>query len=331
MSSINGARGGIGDGAGATDPTDARKKPRLKAPIKANSEVQPDPNSLLVIGDDGISHAVKFLAAKELCQSEMTCKSLRMFAAPILNCLVDDMNKKCDRPSEGKGSRTKLLRYLAAKDLADRVRGNLNDHLSRETDVYKCIFGPNRCQGCDSFPKKTANEVFYSDGSDFEFFFLCYDEETHGSKFLGFVPMEGSRQSITGTPEDSLYSFEGELTAPNWVELQNLLSREMDGNNDAWVDEFEAVVVDTVSIIAIAIEKKSCKELLVAAMSEIVRIDIFAYNDVVSYPGLQVCCDVHLNESREDAAHAAIELSVIDNKCLLRMVFWGDEKYKGLR
>ena len=106
------------------DPTDARKKPRLKSP-EANSEVQPDPNSLLVIGDDGISHAVKFLAAKELCQSEMVCKSLRMFAAPILNRLVDDMNKKCDHLSKGKGSRTKLLRYNAAKEMAENVRSNL--------------------------------------------------------------------------------------------------------------------------------------------------------------------------------------------------------------
>ena len=102
-----------------------RKKPRLKSPDEANSAVLPDPNSLLVIGDDGISHAVKFLAAKELCQAEMTCKSLRMFAAPILNRLVDDMNKKCDHPSKGKGSRTKLLRYNAAKEMAENVRSNL--------------------------------------------------------------------------------------------------------------------------------------------------------------------------------------------------------------
>ena len=73
MSSVGDIRG-ISDGAGASGTKNSKS---LKSPDDANSEVQPDPDSLLVIGDDGISHAVTFLAAKELCQAEMTCKSLR--------------------------------------------------------------------------------------------------------------------------------------------------------------------------------------------------------------------------------------------------------------
>ena len=169
-----------------------RKKPRLKSPNDKNSEFQPAPNSLLAIGEDGISHAVKFLAAKELCQSEMTCKSLRMFAAPILNHLVDDMNKKCDQLSEGKGSRTKLLRYLAAKQMADQAKNGLGDHLPRHSNHGTTLEA--KCRGCDSssFPQNIDNQIFYTDGSGHEFFLCCYEMGRDDLKFQGFMSMNGA-------------------------------------------------------------------------------------------------------------------------------------------
>ena len=162
MSGIGSSRGVSGDTGTAGDAVGSggqKKKPRLKAPV---SDVQPaDPNSLLVVGNDGISHAVAFLAAKDLCQSEMTCKTLRAFAGPMLDRLVEEMNEECDHQSEGEGSRTKLLRYHAAKELTEQVRGGMSDHVAENLEREE-NFRPCKCKGCDSFPLNPRTSVFES-------------------------------------------------------------------------------------------------------------------------------------------------------------------------
>ena len=285
------------------DPTDARKKPRLKSP-EANSEVQPDPNSLLVIGDDGISHAVKFLAAKELCQSEMTCKSLRMFAAPILNRLVDDMNKKCDQLSEGKGSRTKLLRYLAAKEMAENVRGGLDDHLSRIHDNGTTLEA--KCRGCDSsFPQSIDNQVFYTDGSGYEFFFCCYEMGNSDVKFQGFMPTRGTEEPDCKDEHLTLYNFTGDFPLPvgsKWKEVADFMSVE---DTECWFEEeitrnkqratFEAIATSKRSIIAIAIDKRTCRAHFLGAGSDFSIHEQFSPYEAFAFDQASVLCNVHMD------------------------------------
>ena len=97
----------------------ANKRPRLQKSAKAkapSTEPDGDPNSLLIIGD-ALSHMVAYLPVKELCNAEMTCRSLRQLAGPILDRRVDEMNRDWV-PKGGKGSRSKLLRYLAVMGAA---------------------------------------------------------------------------------------------------------------------------------------------------------------------------------------------------------------------
>ena len=104
--------GAVPEGGGPTN-----KKPRLQKSAKAPStEPDGDPNSLLIIGD-ALSHIVAYLPVKELCNAEMTCRSLRQLAGPILDEWVDKMNRDWV-PKGGKGSRSKLLQYLAVMGAA---------------------------------------------------------------------------------------------------------------------------------------------------------------------------------------------------------------------
>ena len=97
----------------------ANKRPRLQKSAKAkapSTEPDGDPNSLLIIGD-ALSHMVAYLPVKELCNAEMTCRSLRQLAGPILDEWIDKMNRDWV-PKGGKGSRSKLLQYLAVMGAA---------------------------------------------------------------------------------------------------------------------------------------------------------------------------------------------------------------------
>ena len=323
------------------------KTPRLKSP-EANSEVQPDPNSLLVIGDDGISHAVKFLAAKELCQSEMTCKSLRMFAAPILNRLVDDMNKKCDQLSEGKGSRTKLLRYLAAKEMAENVRGGLDDHLSRIHDNGTTLEA--KCRGCDSsFPQSIDNQVFYTDGSGYEFFLYCFEMGKSDLKFEGFMPMRGTVETDWEEENLTLYNFTGDFPLPvgsNWNEMTEFMSVEDIEADTDWLFQeeitrirneqraiFETIATSNLTIIAVAIDKRTCRAHFLGAGSDFTNREYWSPHEAFAFGGDSVLCNVHM-DSHSIAKDTNIAKTsfciesqdIAEGNLSIELAFWGDEE-----
>ena len=317
----------IGDGKDISDDAGAsgmKNNPTLKPPISANSEVQSGSNSLLVIGDDGISHTVKFLETHELCQSEMTCKSFRMFAAQILDRLVDDMNNKCDHPSEGKGSRTKLIRFIAAKELTDQVKEGLKDHLAE--NLICPTFQPCRCRGCDSFPLHTTMEIFdgknKSDiGSAYEFFFTCLEAET--CKFLGFIPMKSNGDTLVGCASPS-----------KWIEVDRFLSI-AEGNRMR--DLYQVVASSKLTVIAVAVHRDSHEARLVGAgldySSNDVEIDQGYPEHVLAIAERDVCHDVHMftNPNDGDVEHTSVSIFVQQEntqsrpKFGFRLSLWGDD------
>ena len=316
----------IGDGKGISDDVGAsgmKNNPTLKPPSSANFDVQRESNSLLVIGDDGISHTVKFLETKELCQSEMTCKSFRMFAAQILDRLVDDMNNKCDHPSEGKGSRTKLIRFIAAKEMADQVKEGLKDHLAE--NLICPTFQPCRCRGCDTFPLDTTMEIFdgknKSDiGSAYEFFFTCLEAEA--CKFLGFTPMKSNGDTLVGRASPS-----------KWLEVNRILSIEEGRMRDL----FQMVASSKLTVIAVAVHKDTNETRLVGAglnyTGNDAEIDHGYPKGFSAFAERDVCHDVHkfTNPNDGDVEHTSVSIFVQQENAQsrprfgFRLSLWGDD------
>ena len=229
----------------------ANKKPRLQKSAKAPStEPDGDPNSLLIIGD-ALSHTVAYLPVTELCNAEMTCRSLRQLAGPILDEWIDKMNRDClgKVPREGKGSRTNLLRYLAAVELAERVRDGLDDHLVRRTPPH-----PPKCKGCTSFPEPMDRRTFFIDedglssdpNPDYEFFFYFVEEGAAKPKFQGCLPMHQE-----GGTRDYFFSF-GDVRESKWEALKEFRHGATSSRADS-LEKFEALASSNLSIIVIAI------------------------------------------------------------------------------
>lgn len=297
----------IGDGKGISDDAGAsgmKNNPALKPPSSANFEVQPESNSLLVIGDDRIFHTVKFLETKELCQSEMTCKSFRMFAAQILDRLVDDMNNKCDYPSEGKGSRTKLKRFIAAKELADQVKEGLKDHLAE--NLICPTFQACRCRGCDSFPLHITMVIFdgknKSDiGSAYEFFFTCLEAEA--CKFLGFTPMKSNGDTLVGRASPSKWP---EVTCNRILSIEEGRMRDL----------FQMVASSKLTVIAVAVYKDTDEARLVGAGLNYTGIDAeidHGYpKGFLAFAERDVCNYVHMftNPNDGDVEHTSVSLFI---------------------
>ena len=249
-----------------------------------------------------------------------------MFAAPILNRLVDDMNKKCDQLSKGKGSRTKLLRYLAAKELVDQVKGGLNDHLA-ENLICPGTFQPCRCRGCDSFPLNTTMDIFdgntiFDIGSAFEFFFTCFEADF--CKFQGFTTMKSNGDSLVGSTSFS-----------SWAEVSRILSIAEEGNRMR--DLFQVVASSKLTVIAVAVHKDSHEARLVGAghdySGNAADIDQGYPEHILAIAERDICHDVHAftNPNDGDVTHTSVSISVNRENPQSRPTFvfklcpWGED------
>ena len=274
------------------------KKPRPNAPPSpaASDEAQPAacaPNSLLVVVDDPISHTLAFLPAKALCHTGMVCKALRRLAGLRLDRLTDEMNQKCDGQSVGEGGRTKLVRYEAAMEMAERARYGLEDHLSYDDPTD---FGPNgdtlpwlrteaKCRGCSSFPRNIDNEFFYCDKRDYEVFLCCFELGESGRLFEGFVPRRDRGclvgRCYYGATVGGNYGLCG--ATQKWDEIKQFTSEPTD-------DKFAAIGTSKLSIIAIAVRKNDCNALFLGAASNFTD---HMLNMRELYPRALVLYDVH--------------------------------------
>lgn len=266
-----------GNGSGA-DVERQQKKPRLlkqgnlaawrKSPSPSSSLVQSDPRCLLVIGGDSLTHVLRYLAPRDVCKSEMSCKLMRQAAGPVIGGMTREMNATCDSVSVGHGSRTKLLRYLAAKEMSDRVRSQLMAHTSIiKRDGWnpppRCA--PCSCFGCESFPQMIDESVFNTDGEAYEVYLSFFDvRETSTPYFQGFVTLEDV--------DDLPYSFYVDLNdfvhKSRWKEMKDvhvlsgtLTEREM--RMKFWGRKWEHL-----GVAAVAVHKERCKvSFLGAAMN----------------------------------------------------------------
>lgn len=319
--SPGGQASGCEVGGGDTGVTgNERKRPRLKSPD--DSGAQPDPNSLLAIGLDGISHAVAFLTAKDMCRAEMSGKTLRQVAGPLLNRLIDDMHKRCDCVSEGKGSRTKLLRYLGAKELADQVRQGLDDHQINSHEFSQ----PCKCRGCNSFPQMINQGILDADCTEHEFFICCLVGRE--CKFQGFVPMERDWQ-ITN-------NIVGDLYPSNWAEVDHLLSVNVNSDDEDWWRKFEAVASSKLSIIAIAVHRNSGAPHFLGAASDFSQQHnvIADHRNISADPAKLVHRDVHaqtpISNDGTVAGRMSLDIETENygskgNGPWLQLVLWRDE------
>ena len=304
--SFNKRRGSAASSGGGTCGGDEVGEDAVFEPMEAQREAAPN-SLLLAIDNDPISRMLKFLPAKALCHTGMVCKTLRRLAGIRLDRLIEEMDQNCNRQSVGEGGRTRLVRYQAAMEMAEKVRRVLEDHLSRgsvwDEDAFSIGLQGIRprmeakCRGCRSFPQGIDKEVFYGNGKDYEFFLCCFERGGSGPLFEGFVPMRG--RVMRHTSDRLLYNFVsmGDLgPTPNWDEMRQFTS-------DPTADNFVAVGTSKLSIIAIAVRKSNCDALFLGAdgdysISSDTITDYGGWEEInvaVMEANASVLCDVHLD------------------------------------
>ena len=314
--SFNKRRGSAASSGGGTCGGDEVGEDAVFEPMEAQREAAPN-SLLLAIDNDPISRMLKFLPAKALCHTGMVCKTLHRLASLRLDRLTAEMDQKCDQQSVGEGGRTKLVRYQAAMEMAEKVRRGLEDHLSRgsvcdedglqgDANGFQALaiglqgIRPRteaKCRGCRSFPQGIDKEVFYGNGKDYEFFLCCFELGGSGPLFEGFVPMRG--RAMRHTSDRLLYNFVsmGDLgSTPNWDEMRQFTS-------DPTADNFVAVGTSKLSIIAIAVRKSNCDALFLGAdgdysISSDTITDYGGWEEInvaVMEANASVLCDVHMD------------------------------------
>ena len=311
MSSSLGNRSAAGR-AGAHDERQ-RKKPRLlkqgnlaawlKSPSPSSSLVQFDPRCLLVIGGDSLTHVLRYLAPRDVCNSEMSCKLLRQAAAPVIDGMIREMNATCDSVSVGHGSRTKLSRYLAAKEMTDRVRSHLTTHTSNalrnqtySPDGYQIRCNPSSCVGCESLPQIIDKSVFDTDGKEYEFYLCFFDvREPRAAYFQGFVPAQKG--------EDIPFSFYVQLwdviSKSKWEGMKEIFTdnsedlQRSDGRR--WREKWETAGGFDVAVAVVVVHKQRCEASFLGAAMEFIDFDLLLlWGDTIGVsPMRHVKCGVH--------------------------------------
>ena len=330
-----------GNGSGP-DVELQQKKPRLlkqgnlaawrKSPSPSSSLVQSDPRCLLVIGGDSLTHVLRYLAPRDVCKSEMSCKLMRQAAAPLVDGMIREMNATCDSVSVGHGSRTKLSRYLAAKKMSDRVRPYLAQHVvsSIRARIRNKICD---CFACSSFPQKIDKSVFDTDGKDFEFFLCFYDTHTRKKYFQGFVPVE---QPYSSSFEMSLFNLINKSN--NWGGLKEIFTATIEYQRldrpEWWQKWGNSGILSNLAVVAIAVHKERCEASFLGAAME---FGYFSYEDAGDDDTIGVIschhvkCDVH--RGRQCTAITEFHLEFDDNdgqenKLELSIVFYTGDRFQ---
>ena len=228
---------------------------------------------------------------------------MRQAAAPLVDGMVREMNATCDSVSIGQGSRTKLSRYLAAKDMSDRVRSQLATHARNifrgepsHVDGYRIGSAPSSCLGCGSFPQNIDKSVFDTDGKEYEFYLCLFDDREPGTTyFQGFIPAQKG--------EDFPFSFDVDLLdvigKSNWEGMKEILTHNSDdlqrSDGRLWREKWETAGGFHLAVSAVAVQKQRCEASFLGAAMEFLDFDFFLnYGDTLGVsPVRHVRCDVH--------------------------------------
>lgn len=242
---------------------------KARKDIRARGEAEFD--SLLVVGNDSVSHILSYFDVKKLCQCEITCKSFQRLSEEGWKGLDE---RSGPNKSIVDSAKQRCVRYVRASEHAKKMERHASSHrwieysdICENTDVQYYSLGLDNNNICDQL----KNEIWHDkDDNSCESSVLCdfpdelatvdkADRElylliragpfaTRTGKRPGTVLMEGffPLRSLEGGIRDQDHHCVDLCSAhcPNWPEMEGLLSRqgvERDGWGKWWDDPVRSV------------------------------------------------------------------------------------------
>ena len=259
--------------------------------IRARGEAELD--SLLVVGNDSISHLLCYFDAKRLCQCEMTCKAFQNLSAEGWKSLgkKTGLNK-----STSESPKWRCVRYARASRYAQWVEPHasshhwdgyidyaedpgydgddngycavLKDNLASDEDSCECYYS------CSSFPDELATV----DKSERELFLRISANQSGEVLIEGFFPLRFLEKSF-GNREATPCLDLCHARCPNWPEMESFLSlqrSERDEREKMWDERARSVqakLQDSVTVTLVSFTESN-EPRLVASVDRIESIDL---------------------------------------------------------
>lgn len=198
-------------------------------------------DSLLVVGNDSVSHILCYFDVKQLCQCERTCKAFQRLSGEGWKGLD---KRSGSNKSIVENPKSRCVRYVRASEYTRKMEGLASSHRwgdhrhayerntvgwhSRACDVFKHEVDDRFANAVCDFPDELATV----DKADRELYLLIRAGPfaTRTGKRPGTVLMEGffPLRSLEGGIRDQDHHCVDLCSAhcPNWPEMEGLLSRQ---------------------------------------------------------------------------------------------------------
>ena len=246
---------------GCNTKLEKRKTTEMTIRSEIRERGQTEADSLLVVGNDGITAILPFLTAPELGRYEMTCRALKRLSQGSAHWGYLEKYQSVMKRSSASTARMRVVRYHEASKFAKRLEPLFEDHLMYPGD------GPE-CNGCSKFPSKTLTNP---SPIEYELFvrFSKMESNDYAVLFEGFIDYElydAPRPFSSDYP--SILSFNMDsFDLSKWSTMETLFR--LDGGKEN--PQLNAAVLDSLEdliVTVVAVAKSTSRAHLVAGSYE---------------------------------------------------------------
>ena len=260
---------------------------KARRDIRARGESEFD--SLLVVGNDSVSHILSYVDVKQLCRCEMTCKAFQRLSIDGWRGLDKRITNKSTVANSPK---QRCVRHVRALEYAQKMEQYASSHswsdyeiICRDSDVryndsseYDCCDQlKNEVWGCDDndddlcessvlcgFPDQLA----VVDKSERELFLLV--RGISGSVLIeGFFPL----RCLQGGRRNGKHCLDlSSAHCPNWPELETLLSHQL-SEQDEWGKKWDERGFEAIATVTLIRLTKYDAPRLVASVDEFIYVN----------------------------------------------------------
>ena len=255
---------------------------KARQDIRARGEAEFD--SLLVVGNDSVSHILCYVDVKQLCLCEMTCKAFHRLSGggwKALDKMTGPNKSTVDSP------KSRCVRYVRASEYAQKMERHASSHRWGDHEAAYEDSGysdPLLLGSCDVF-KHEVDDGFPNAVCDFPDELATLDK-SEKEVFLRISNISGENMMEGFFP---LRTLEGGLrggkrcldlcsaNCPNWPEMEAFLSRQRFENDErkSWWDgqdsSLQLLLLESSIVTLVALNKFNVPR-LVASVHEFVLV-----------------------------------------------------------
>ena len=258
---------------------------RIRLRIKGEVEF----DSLIFVGNDGLSAALAYLTMSELARSELVCRTFRKLSLSSSRLWTSiEKKQRLSNKSASEDARTRVIRYHVASKFARQLEPHISEH-QHTGDV---------CEGCSDFPSELLTSP--SPG-DYELF-VRFSRMNGGNPtllFEGFVDyhLYRYREPFSRHYPSKLSFNMDDFNLSRWPELDEMFQIEWERNDFDFVDHAMKVLLDVTATVVV-VEKTTSEAHLVVGSDDFSYEKEDDHGNRTIYSRSDMCSEIHEGPDR---------------------------------